>query len=95
MPAAHGPTSVCHLFIDEAKFTREAKANRALPILRGDAISFGRSHLFLGLTITTDMPDISESEDDWYLRYFAETDAELTEYIVQAAAIRNSLLISM
>lgn len=94
-PSLLAGKSVCHLFIDEAKFTREAKANRALPILRGDAISFGRSHLFLGLTITTDMPDISESEDDWYLRYFADTDAELTEYIVQAAAIRNSLLISM
>lgn len=92
-PSLLAGKSVCHLFFDEAKYAKEAKANRALPILRGDAITYGHSHLFLGLTITTDMPDIDENEDDWYFRYFAEMDPDLIEYIVQAASIRNDILI--
>ncbi|MCS2862900.1 hypothetical protein NXW13_00835 [Bacteroides thetaiotaomicron] len=32
-----------------------------MPILRGVAITYGHSHLFLGITITTDKPDINEN----------------------------------
>lgn len=94
-PSLLAGKSVVHLFFDEAKYAKEAKANRALPILRGDAITYGHCHLFLGLTITTDMPDIDENEDDWYFRYFAEMDPDLVEYIVQAASIRNDILIKI
>lgn len=94
-PSLLAGKSVVHLFFDEAKYAREAKANRALPILRGDAITYGRSHLFLGLTITTDMPDIDENEDDWYFRYFNEMDPDLVEYIIQAASIRNDILVKI
>ena len=65
-PSLLAGKSVVHLFFDEAKYAKEVRANRALPILRGDAISYGSCHLFLGLTITTDMPDVTENEDDWY-----------------------------
>lgn len=92
-PSLLAGKSVVHLFFDEAKYAKEVRANRALPILRGDAISYGSCHLFLGLTITTDMPDVTENEDDWYFRYFSEMDPQLIEYIVQAASIRNDLLI--
>ena len=94
-PSLLAGKSVVHLFFDEAKYAKEAKANRALPILRGDAITYGHCHLFLGLTITTDMPDIDENEDDWYFRYFAEMDPDLVEYIVQAASIRNDILVKI
>lgn len=91
-PSLLAGKSVCHLFFDEVKYAKEQKANRALPILRGDAISFGGSHLFLGLTITTDMPDVAEGEDDWYFRYVREMDPERIVRIIQAADIRNTLL---
>ena len=61
-PSLLAGKSVVHLFYDEAKFDREDKVNRAMPILRGDSLSFGHSHLFLGLTISTDMPDVNEGE---------------------------------
>lgn len=91
-PSLLAGKSVVHLFFDEVKYAREKKANRALPILRGDAISYGHSHLFLGLTITTDMPDISDGEDDWYFRYAKEMEPLRIEYIVAAASERNRLL---
>lgn len=91
-PSLLAGKSVCHLFFDEVKYAKEQKANRALPILRGDAISYGASHLFLGLTITTDMPDVTENEDDWYFRYVGEMDPDLITRIVQAAGVRNALL---
>ena len=86
--------SVCHLFFDEVKYAKEVKANRALPILRGDAISYGGSHLFLGLTITTDMPDVAEGEDDWFFRYVREMDPDRIIRIIQAASVRNELLLT-
>ncbi len=91
-PSLLAGKSVVHLFFDEVKYAREKKANRALPILRGDAITYGASHLFLGLTITTDMPDIADGEDDWYFRYVKEMDPRRVEYIAMAASVRNGLL---
>lgn len=87
--------SVVHLFYDEAKFDRDDKVSRAMPILRGDAMTYGRSHLFLGMTITTDMPDVTEGEYDWFLRYAAGMNPEMIMRIVQAAAVRNGLLIEL
>lgn len=94
-PSLLAGKSVIHIFFDEAKYAKEAKVNRAMPILRGDAITYGRSHLFLGITITTDMPDINEGEHDWFFRYAKEMDPDRVELIVQAASLRNDLLIKL
>lgn len=94
-PSLLAGKSVIHLFFDEAKYAKEAKVNRAMPILRGDAITYGRSHLFLGITITTDMPDVNEGEFDWFFRYAGEMDPERIELIIQAAAIRNEILTTL
>lgn len=93
-PSLLAGKSVLHLFFDEAKYAKDESVKRALPILRGDAISFGASHLFLGLTITSDMPDITENESDWYLRYAANMDPDRIMHIVQTASVRNDILIS-
>lgn len=94
-PSLLAGKSVVHLFYDEAKFDREDKVNRAMPILRGDSLSFGHSHLFLGLTITTDMPDVNEGEFDWYLRYLPNMRPDRIEKIAQTAFLRNDLLIRL
>lgn len=43
-PSLLAGKSVIHLFYDEAKYDKEMKVNRAMPILRGDAITYGHSH---------------------------------------------------
>lgn len=94
-PSLLAGKSVVHLFYDEAKFDRDDKVNRAMPILRGDSILYGHSHLFLGITISTDMPDVNEGEYDWFFRYIPNMNPERIIYICQAAFLRNELLIKL
>lgn len=94
-PSLLAGKSVVHIFYDEAKYAQDKKVNRAMPILRGDAIKFGYSIYFLGLTITTDMPDINEGEYDWFFRYAKQMKPERIEKIVQAASVRNELLVNL
>lgn len=68
-PSMLAGKSVVHIFSDEAKYQADAKVDRAFPILRGDATIFGHSIYFLGFTVTTDMPDVTEGEYDWVFRF--------------------------
>ncbi len=88
-PSLLAGKSVAHLMFDEAKYASDVRAARVLPILRGDAITYGRCHLYGGVTITTDMPDITEGEYDWYFRYSSEMDPERIVRIIQAAGELN------
>lgn len=94
-PSLLAGKSVVHLFFDEAKFCKDTKVSRAMPILRGDAITYGHSHYFLGVTITSDIPDTNEGEYDWFFRYAAEMDPERIIKIAQVASIRNEYLIKL
>lgn len=94
-PSLLAGKSVVHVFFDEAKYASDVRAARVMPILRGDAITYGRSHYFGGVTITTDMPDVTEGEFDWYFRYASEMDPERIIRIIQAADARNKLLIKL
>lgn len=92
-PSLLAGKSVVHLFYDESKYDKDEKVNRAMPVLRGDSLTYGASHLFLGLTSTTDMPDVNEGEYDWYFRYAPNMDPDRIILIVQAAFERNGLLL--
>lgn len=94
-PSLLAGKSVAHLLFDEAKYASDARAARVLPILRGDAITYGRCHLYGGVTITTDMPDVTEGEFDWFFRYASEMDPERVIRIVQAAGELNRLRIRL
>lgn len=94
-PSLLAGKSVLHIFYDEAKYAKDEKVNRAMPILRGDALTFGRSHLFLGYTVTTDMPDVNEGEYDWFFRSADQMDPERIAAIVQVASMRNDALIRL
>lgn len=94
-PSLLAGKSVAHLLFDEAKYASDARAARVLPILRGDAITYGRCHLYGGVTITTDMPDVTEGEYDWFFRYASEMDPERVIRIVQAAGELNRLRIKL
>ena len=90
-PSLLAGKSVAHLLFDEAKYASDVRAARVLPILRGDAVTYGRCHLFGGVTITTDMPDVAEGEFDWFFRYASEMDPERVVRIIQAASELNRL----
>ena len=94
-PSLLAGKSVAHLMFDEAKYASDSRAARVMPILRGDALRFGRCHLYGGVTITTDMPDVTEGEFDWFFRYAAEMDPQRIVRIIQAAGVRNSLLMQL
>lgn len=94
-PSLLAGKSVVHLLFDETKYASDSKAARVMPILRGDAITYGRCHLYGGVTITTDMPDVTEGEYDWFFRYASEMDPERIIKIVQAASELNRLQLKL
>lgn len=94
-PSLLAGKSVVHLLFDETKYASDSKAARVMPILRGDAITYGRCHLYGGVTITTDMPDVTEGEYDWFFRYASEMDPNRIIKIVQAASELNRLQLKL
>lgn len=94
-PSLLAGKSVAHLLFDETKYASDVKAARVMPILRGDAITYGRCHLYGGVTITTDMPDVTEGEFDWYFRYASEMDPDRIIKIIQTAGELNRYRIKL
>lgn len=94
-PSLLAGKSVAHLLFDEAKYASAVRAARVMPILRGDAIRYGHCHLYGGVTVTTDMPDVMEGEHDWFFRYASEMDPHRIVAIVQAAGELNRLRIRL
>lgn len=94
-PSLMAGKSLVHLFFDEAKYASDERAARVLPILRGDAITYGHCYLYGGVTITTDMPDVTEGEYDWYFRYAGEMDPDRIITIIQAASLHNGYLMKL
>lgn len=82
-PSLLAGLSVVHIFSDESKYQADTKINNTLPILRGDAIRYGHSVFFLGMTITCDMPDVNNAEYDWFLKYVKDMDPERIVRILQ------------
>lgn len=94
-PSLLAGKSVAHLLFDEAKYAPDSRAARVMPILRGDAVTYGRCHLYGGVTITTDMPDVTEGEFDWFFRYASEMNPERIIKTIQAAAELNRYRIKL
>lgn len=94
-PSLLAGKSVAHLMFDEAKYASDARAACVMPILRGDAITYGRCHLYGGVTITTDMPDVTEGEFDWFFRYASEMDPDRIIKTIQAAGLLNDYRIKL
>lgn len=92
-PSLLAGKSVCHLFSDEAKFQEDKKVDRAFPILRGDSTRYGYSTYFLGMTITTDMPDISQGEYDWIFRFAKKMNSERIALILNSFDMLNKFRI--
>lgn len=94
-PSMLAGKSVVHIFSDEAKYQADAKIDRAFPILRGDATLFGSSVYFLGLTITTDMPDVTEGEYDWIFRFAKDMNVQRIKLILDSFNQLNNARIKL
>ena len=94
-PSLLAGKSVVHLFLDEAKYQEDKKVDRAFPILRGDSTIYGHSTYFLGMTVTTDMPNTSEGEYDWIFRFAKKMDIERIKLILSTFDHLNKLRIKL
>ncbi len=94
-PSLLAGKSVVHLFSDEAKYQPDKKVDNAFPILRGDATLFGHSVYFLGITATTDMPNVTEGEYDWVFRFAKDMNPDRIKIILDAFEYLNSLRIKL
>lgn len=92
-PSLLAGKSVVHMFLDEAKYQEDKKVDRAFPILRGDSTLYGHSTYFLGITATTDMPDVSAGEYDWIFRFNKQMNIERIKLILSAFDQLNKLRI--
>lgn len=94
-PSLLAGKSVCHMFLDEAKYQEDKKVDRAFPILRGDSTIYGHSTYFLGITATTDMPDISAGEYDWIFRFAKKMNIDRIRLILSAFDQLNKFRIKL
>lgn len=90
-PSLLAGKSVVYMSSDEAKYQKEERVKRAFPILRGDATRYKYSVYFLGMTITTDMPDTSEGEYDWVFDFAKSMNPLRISKILQAYGVLNDV----
>lgn len=90
-PSLLAGKSVVYMGVDEAKYAPDKKIDSAFPVLRGDSVLYGYSTYYLGMTITTDMPDVSEGEYDWAFRFAGKMNPERIKLILNAFDQLNKL----
>lgn len=67
-PSSGAGNSYQHIVGDETKYLEKKKIDRLFPALRGDSTIFGHSPFYLGVTFTTDYPNvIMPGEFDWIM----------------------------
>lgn len=94
-PSANAGISVQHIFGDEAKYFKEAKLKKALPVVRGNAQLFGNSKYFMGHTFCTDMPSFADNESDWILKMADRMDKKYVITCLQAGIVINELKLEL
>lgn len=94
-PTSLAGNSYQHFFIDEAKNCNYDKLKKLFPALRGDYVQFGHSPYFLGITATTDMPNIGDGEHDWILDREKDMDKERVIAALQAGIELNDIKIKL
>ncbi len=94
-PTSLAGNSYQHFFIDEAKNNNYEKLKKLFPALRGDYVEFGHSPFFLGITATSDMPNIGDGEHDWMLDREKDMDKERVLVALQAGLELNDVKIKL
>lgn len=82
-PSSGAGNSYQHLFGDEAKYLEKKRIDKLLPALRGDATLFGHSPFYMGVTFTTDHPNIlMPGENEWIMDKEKEMDKMQMQYLL-------------
>ncbi|MFX1666925.1 hypothetical protein JZ968_01795 [Riemerella anatipestifer] len=89
-PSSGAGNSYQHLVADETKYLEKRRIDRLFPALRGDSTIFGHSAYYLGLTFTTDYPNIiMPGEYDWILDREKEMNRKQMKYLLQISLELN------
>ena len=89
-PSSGAGNSYQHLVGDETKYLEKKRIDRLFPALRGDSTIFGHSPYYLGVTFTTDYPNIiMPGEYDWILEREREMDLVQMRYLLQISLELN------
>lgn len=89
-PSSGAGNSYQHLIGDETKYLEKKRIDRLFPALRGDSTIFGHSPYYLGVTFTTDYPNIiMPGEYDWILEREKEMNNQQMRYLLQISLELN------
>lgn len=92
-PSSGAGNSYQHIAGDEAKYLEKKRIDRLFPALRGDPTMFGHSAYYLGVTFTTDFPNIiMPGEYDWILDKAKEMKQKQIKYLLQISLELNKAL---
>lgn len=95
MKTSGAGNSYQHIIIDEGKNVEKNKVDLLFPALRGPATEFGFSHFFMGYTITSDYPDVTIGEHDWFLDLEKEMNIEKIKALFQISLELNEAKIDL
>ena len=92
-PSSGAGNSYQHIAGDEAKYLEKKRIDRLFPALRGDPTMFGKSAYYLGVTFTTDFPNIiMPGEYDWILDKAKEMKTKQIKYLLQISLELNKAM---
>lgn len=87
--------NAAHLFVDEMlRIPEDRFAERIIPALRSDRAKFGHSHYFMGITGTSSTPNF-ETDEDWWMKYEKNMDAELIGIIQELAYVLDGYKVDL
>ncbi len=95
MKTSGAGNSYQHIVIDEGKNVEKNKVDLLFPALRGPATDFGFSHFFMGYTITSDYPDVTIGEHDWFLDLEKEMNVDKIKALFQISLELNEAKIDL
>lgn len=79
-----------HIHGDEAKYLDKKKLDKLMPAKRGQRMRFEGSPYYLGVTFTTDMPDVhAANEFDWILQQESFMDRDQIKLILEISLVCN------
>lgn len=89
-PSSGAGNSYQAIIGDETKYLEKNRIDRLFPAMRGDSTIFGHSPYYLGVTFTTDYPNIiMPGEYDWILEREKEMNVKQMKYLLQISLELN------
>ena len=89
-PSSGAGNSYQHIFGDEAKYLEKKRIDKLFPALRGDATLFGLSPYFMGVTFTTDRPNLlMPGEYEWIMEREKDMDQIQMQHLLQISLELN------